>query len=112
MNSTAVADLGRAWNAGPILKFADSMGGNTGSINIGDVSGAKVFHVKDYIVRFCCPTGRTLCSYWFLQVHRTDNYVSTLKMFSSRTLNSECANGQNVSLLLVVPTVNVLIVNI
>lgn len=32
------------------------------------------------------------------KVHRGRNYVSTLKMYSSRTKNTECLNLANVSL--------------
>ena len=30
------------------------------------------------------------------QVHRGSRYVTSLKMYSSRTLNAECVNSQNV----------------
>jgi len=33
-----------------------------------------------------------------LQVHHGPNYVSTLKMFSTRTMSTECVNAQNARL--------------
>ncbi|KAI8996894.1 chondroitin AC/alginate lyase [Pilobolus umbonatus] len=43
----------------------------------GQLSGTQYFYTSDYLV------------------HRDSNYVTTLKMYSSRTTNAECVNSQN-----------------
>ncbi|OBZ87324.1 Chondroitinase-AC [Choanephora cucurbitarum] len=45
--------------------------------NQGDLVGTRYFYNADYLV------------------HRGTNYIVTLKMYSSRTVNSECVNTQN-----------------
>ncbi|KAI7894163.1 galactose mutarotase-like domain-containing protein [Mucor mucedo] len=45
--------------------------------NQGDLVGTRYFYNADYMV------------------HRAPNYITTLKMYSSRTINSECLNAQN-----------------
>ncbi|KAJ6647176.1 Chondroitinase-AC [Pseudolycoriella hygida] len=60
-------------------KFQEIVGRlNSGSnVNPGGLIGTRFFPVSDYMV------------------HRGLNYVVTLKMFSTRTTNSECNNDQN-----------------
>ncbi|KAI8059771.1 galactose mutarotase-like domain-containing protein [Thamnidium elegans] len=50
---------------------------HTGDANQGDLVGTRYFYNADYMV------------------HRAPNYVTTMKMYSSRTINSECLNVQN-----------------
>lgn len=68
--------------------------------NAGSLNGNRMFYANDYMVR-------SLFFFWLLQftvyikqVHRGNGYVSTLKMYSSRTSNTECTNSQNVGLIL------------
>ncbi|KAI8971789.1 galactose mutarotase-like domain-containing protein [Mycotypha africana] len=49
----------------------------TEDANQGNLIGTRYFYNADYMI------------------HRAPNYVTTLKMYSSRTINSECLNAQN-----------------
>jgi len=55
-----------------------------------------MFYANDYMVgdqgSQCHHSGFLT---WF-QIHRGSGYVSTLKMYSTRTKNTECLNSQNV----------------
>ncbi|KAF7727850.1 hypothetical protein EC973_006963 [Apophysomyces ossiformis] len=55
--------------------------------NQGQLVGTRHFYRSDYMSN----TGTTIAT----QVHRGTDYVVTLKMFSTRTNNSECNNNQN-----------------
>jgi hypothetical protein len=77
LNLTSVGVLGEQWKADELSKFATSLSKSSKTANAGQVEGTKVFHSMDYLV------------------HRGSSYVSTLKMYSSRILNSECTNSQN-----------------
>ncbi|GAA5809430.1 hypothetical protein MFLAVUS_002838 [Mucor flavus] len=50
---------------------------HTEDANQGDLVGTRYFYNADYMV------------------HRAPDYVTTMKMYSSRTINSECLNTQN-----------------
>ncbi|KAI8378966.1 galactose mutarotase-like domain-containing protein [Blakeslea trispora] len=50
---------------------------STDDANQGDLVGTRYFYNADYLV------------------HRGPNFIVTLKMYSSRTVNSECVNTQN-----------------
>ena len=55
-----------------------------------------MFYTNDYMVS---SQGSRYCHSSFLtkfQIHRRSGYVSTLKMYSNRTKNTECLNSQNV----------------
>ncbi|KXN90692.1 Chondroitinase-AC [Leucoagaricus sp. SymC.cos] len=76
-NLTKVRQLGELWNNSILTEFAQSLSGGSNSANIGQVLGNRMFWDFDYMV------------------HRGRNYVSTVKMFSTRTKNTECLNSQN-----------------
>ncbi|KAF8232548.1 polysaccharide lyase family 8 protein [Tricholoma matsutake] len=76
-NLTAVGELGQQWNSKPLIDFATSLKNNTSNANAGSLQGNRMFYTNDYMVQ------------------RGPNYVSTLKMWSSRTSDSECLNSQN-----------------
>ncbi|KIK62001.1 polysaccharide lyase family 8 protein [Collybiopsis luxurians FD-317 M1] len=78
LNLSEVAELGNVWSSQDMIHFASSLANANGtSANAGALNGDKVFFANDYMV------------------HRGSNYVSTLKMYSTRTNNTECTNSQN-----------------
>lgn len=77
INLTEVTQLGTGWSSSPLTSFASSLSKGSDSANAGNLLGNNMFYDNDYMV------------------HRGRNYVSTLKMYSSRTQNTECTNLQN-----------------
>ncbi|KAG5649680.1 hypothetical protein H0H81_002521 [Sphagnurus paluster] len=77
MNLTRIKDLGQRWSSDALINFADSLCGIGSNANAGSFVGNKMFFANDYMV------------------HRGSKYVSTLKMFYKRTMNTECVNTQN-----------------
>lgn len=59
-----------------------------------------MFFANDYMVRIHAHLDRSRhwqISHNFMQVQRGPGYVTTVKMYSNRTKNTECLNDQNVS---------------
>ncbi|KAG6857590.1 hypothetical protein H0H87_000189 [Tephrocybe sp. NHM501043] len=77
INLTQVLELGDQWSSDPLNNFAKSLSGKVKNANAGNLQGNRMFFTNDYMV------------------HRGDNYVTTLKMFSTRSKNTECTNSQN-----------------
>lgn len=77
INMTLIETLGEQWDSDIMKTFASSLANTTPHANAGNLVGNRVFYANDYMV------------------HRGENYVSTLKMVSSRTLTTECINTQN-----------------
>ncbi|KXN89990.1 Chondroitinase-AC [Leucoagaricus sp. SymC.cos] len=77
LNLTEIGQLGRLWNSSIITKIAQSLSEDGKNANAGNLIGNCMFYDNDYMV------------------HRGKNYVSTVKMFSTRTENTECVNSQN-----------------
>ncbi|KIY52561.1 polysaccharide lyase family 8 protein [Fistulina hepatica ATCC 64428] len=77
LNLTEIDELGTAWSSDSLRNFASSLSTPSGNANAGSLIGNKMFYANDYMV------------------HRGANYVTTLKMYSSRTQNTECTNSQN-----------------
>ncbi|KAL1742014.1 polysaccharide lyase family 8 protein [Schizophyllum fasciatum] len=77
INVTAVKELGRLSGNKAISDMAISLKGGAEGANAGKLEGNRMFYANDYIV------------------HRGKDYVSTLKMYSERTKNSECTNSAN-----------------
>ncbi|TEB06349.1 polysaccharide lyase family 8 protein [Coprinellus micaceus] len=71
-NLTTVLKLGNLWSSEVLKSYVYSLQSNQGTANAGNKLGNMLFFANDYMV------------------HRGSNYVSTLKMYSSRTLNTEC----------------------
>ncbi|KAL0071852.1 hypothetical protein AAF712_000774 [Marasmius tenuissimus] len=76
INLTKVNQLGQEWQSDTLMRFAQLSQGSSSS-NAGQLVGNRMFYANDYMV------------------HRGDNYVSTVKMYSKRTKNTECTNSQN-----------------
>jgi hypothetical protein len=77
INITEIHQLGEEWDSGTLTEIADSLSRNTTNANIGTLMGNRMFYANDYMVQ------------------RGPGYVTTLKMYSTRTRNSECTNSQN-----------------
>ncbi|TFK77066.1 polysaccharide lyase family 8 protein [Pluteus cervinus] len=76
-NLTQLQLLGQQWNSSQLLDAYDLFNTSSSSANPGTLVGNKMFYTNDYMV------------------HRGAGYVTTLKMFSKRTQNTECTNSQN-----------------
>ncbi|KAK0465139.1 galactose mutarotase-like domain-containing protein [Desarmillaria tabescens] len=77
LNLTEVEVLGNLWSSNILTSFSQSLSTNVTHANAGNLSGNRMFYANDYMV------------------HRGSNYMSTVKMVSTRTLTSECVNSQN-----------------
>ncbi|EAU93014.2 chondroitin AC lyase [Coprinopsis cinerea okayama7 len=77
INLTKTWELGRLWSSPSLTTFGESLMQNFSSANAGGLTGTRMFFANDYMV------------------HRGPNFFSSLKMYSSRTLNTECINSQN-----------------
>ncbi|KAF8642386.1 hypothetical protein AX16_009654 [Volvariella volvacea WC 439] len=77
MDLTQLQLLGTQWNSTGLLEVYSNLISPSSTANAGSLFGNKMFFTNDYMV------------------HRGNGYVTTLKMFSKRTQNTECTNGQN-----------------
>ncbi|KAG8969766.1 hypothetical protein FRC03_001111 [Tulasnella sp. 419] len=77
VNLTDIKRLGQEWNSYLISNAATNLLKNSTTANAGDLVGTRMFYSNDYLV------------------NRGSNYVTTVKMLSSRTGNTECVNNQN-----------------
>ncbi|KAL0579357.1 hypothetical protein V5O48_002633 [Marasmius crinis-equi] len=76
LNLTKVNQLGQEWQSDTLARFSQ-LSQDSSSANAGQLVGNRNFYANDYMV------------------HRGSNYVSTVKMYSTRTKNTECTNSQN-----------------
>ncbi|KIO31812.1 hypothetical protein M407DRAFT_217909 [Tulasnella calospora MUT 4182] len=77
MNLTQVEQLGDQWKDTKMKDVATRLKKPGKTANAGNTPGNRMFWVNDYMV------------------HRGKNYVTTVKMLSKRTTNTECVNSQN-----------------
>ncbi|KAJ6575156.1 polysaccharide lyase family 8 protein [Mycena capillaripes] len=77
LNLTKIGVLGEEWGSDALVNFSDNLSQNTTTANAGNLLGNKNFFDNDY---------------W---VHRGAAYVTTLKMYSTRSRNTECTNLAN-----------------
>ncbi|KAJ7692116.1 polysaccharide lyase family 8 protein [Mycena rosella] len=77
VNLTQIEVLGQLWASDSITGVFNTLNADDTSVNPGSLVGNRMFYANDYMV------------------HRGDNYVVTLKMYSKRTENTECVNSQN-----------------
>ncbi|KAG1828622.1 polysaccharide lyase family 8 protein [Suillus variegatus] len=76
-NLSKVEELGENWNSDVLVDFARSLSSNITHANVGGILGNRMFYKNDYMVT------------------RGPGYVTSLKMYSTRTRNTECTNSQN-----------------
>ncbi|KAF8640729.1 hypothetical protein AX17_000381 [Amanita inopinata Kibby_2008] len=74
INLTEVELLGEQWSSSNLISFAEQLSKNTSNANAGSLIGNRLNNLE--------------------KVHRGRNYVSTLKMYSSRTRNTDANNLQ------------------
>ncbi|KAG9041290.1 hypothetical protein FS837_012462 [Tulasnella sp. UAMH 9824] len=77
MNLTQVERLGEQWKDSKMKDVATRLKKPSKTANAGNTLGNRMFWINDYMV------------------HRGENYVTTVKMLSKRTTNTECLNSQN-----------------
>ncbi|KAI0724522.1 polysaccharide lyase family 8 protein [Cerioporus squamosus] len=77
VNVSRIQQLGDEWNSDKLKSVGESLSESSSSANSGNLVGNRMFYANDYMVQ------------------RGPGYVSSLKMYSSRTLNTECTNSQN-----------------
>lgn len=77
MNISEVQQLGEEWNSTVLLEFSSTLSANTTDANVGELHGNRMFFANDYMVT------------------RGPGYVTTVRMYSNRTINTECLNSQN-----------------
>ncbi|KAJ7181703.1 polysaccharide lyase family 8 protein [Mycena crocata] len=77
LNLTKIDALGQEWGSRTLLDFSKTLSRKATSANAGNLRGNRMFYDNDYMV------------------HRGSAYVTTLKMYSSRSRNSECVNLAN-----------------
>ncbi|KAJ8502797.1 hypothetical protein ONZ45_g11431 [Pleurotus djamor] len=72
INLTQVQELGGLWESDVLIRFAQSLSGAASTANAAQLIGNRMFFTNDYMV------------------HRGSNYITTIRMYSKRTLNTEC----------------------
>ncbi|PSS37709.1 hypothetical protein PHLCEN_2v402 [Hermanssonia centrifuga] len=77
INITEISQLGEEWNSPTLSSVGASLAINTTNANVGGIQGNRMFFDNDYMVQ------------------RGPGYVTTVKMYSNRTQNTECLNDQN-----------------
>ncbi|KAF7335470.1 Polysaccharide lyase family 8 protein [Mycena venus] len=77
LNLTQIQALGQLWGSSDITTLYNDLNANGTTVNPGPIVGNRMFYTNDYMV------------------HRGQNYMITLKMYSKRTENAECVNSQN-----------------
>ncbi|KZP04687.1 polysaccharide lyase family 8 protein, partial [Athelia psychrophila] len=78
-NISEVQQLANQWQSDALLEVVDSLQTNTSDANSGSIVGNRMFYANDYMVQ------------------RGSGYITTVKMYSTRTNNTECTNFQNAS---------------
>ncbi|KAI0035969.1 polysaccharide lyase family 8 protein [Vararia minispora EC-137] len=77
LNLAEIQTLGQQWNSEVLTNAHSRLVKPSQDANVGQITGNRMFWSNDYMV------------------HRGVGYVSTVKMYSTRTLNTECTNSQN-----------------
>ncbi|GJJ11953.1 hypothetical protein Clacol_006191 [Clathrus columnatus] len=77
INTTDIQVLGLLWNSSDLVSVFNGLSTSTGTANVGNLLGNRMFWNNDYMVQ------------------RGTNYTTTLRLYSTRTHNTECLNSQN-----------------
>ncbi|KZV71320.1 polysaccharide lyase family 8 protein [Peniophora sp. CONT] len=77
INLTDLQSLGNAWGSAPLQQAYQDLSVDTDDANSGNLRGNRIFYANDYAVQ------------------RGAGYTSHLRMYSKRTVNTECTNSQN-----------------
>ncbi|KZP04685.1 polysaccharide lyase family 8 protein, partial [Athelia psychrophila] len=76
-NVSELQQLADQWQSDALLDVVESLQTNTSDANSGSIVGNRMFYANDYMVQ------------------RGSGYVTTVKMYSTRTKNTECTNSEN-----------------
>ncbi|KAL0951139.1 hypothetical protein HGRIS_007874 [Hohenbuehelia grisea] len=77
-NLTQLNVLAQEWDSPALASVFDALSSSSGSsANVGSLNGNRMFYANDYMV------------------HRGAGYITTLRIHSKRTQNTECSNSQN-----------------
>jgi hypothetical protein len=106
LNLTEVLELGKLWSSASLIDFANSLTPTTPNANAGNLVGNRMFYAEDYMVGVFLASIQYFLTRNFMKVHRGSNYVTSVKMFSNRTKNTECINSQNVGLFILLVVIN------
>ena len=98
-NLTEVRVLGESWQSDKLVNIVDSLNQNTTDANAGSLNGNRMFWDNDYMVRLSPKYNIMKCPDLDAKtkVNRGSGYVASVRMYSTRTQNTECDNSQNVS---------------
>ncbi|KAI0029629.1 polysaccharide lyase family 8 protein [Vararia minispora EC-137] len=77
LNFTQIEVLGQEWQSPEVQQVFQDLSLATTDANAGKIEGNRMFFTNDYMIQ------------------RGSGYVSTLRMYSKRTQNTECTNSQN-----------------
>ncbi|EMD42021.1 polysaccharide lyase family 8 protein [Gelatoporia subvermispora B] len=77
INVTDIGRLGQLWDSDTLKSTSESLAKPTLDANAGKLKGNRMFYANDYMVQ------------------RGPGYVTTIRMYSNRTHNTECVNSQN-----------------
>jgi hypothetical protein len=106
INLAKVLELGELWSSASLIDFANSLTPTTPNANAGNLVGNRMFYAEDYMVGTFFASIQYLFTLNFLKVHRGSNYVTSVKMFSNRTKNTECTNSQNVGIFILLVAIS------
>ncbi|GJE86084.1 polysaccharide lyase family 8 protein [Phanerochaete sordida] len=77
INITEIQQLGEEWGSDTLTTVYDRLSSPSDNANVGGLTGNRMFFANDYMVQ------------------RGPGYVTTVRMYSNRTTNTECTNDQN-----------------
>lgn len=77
INITEIEQLGEEWDSDTLTTVYDRLASPSADANVGGLTGNRMFFANDYMVQ------------------RGPGYVTTVRMYSNRTKNTECTNDQN-----------------
>ncbi|KAI0094643.1 polysaccharide lyase family 8 protein [Irpex rosettiformis] len=77
INITEIQQLGQLWNSSTLLSVYSGLSSKSSNANVGSIVGNRMFYDNDYMVQ------------------RGPGYITSVKMYSNRTKNTECLNDQN-----------------
>jgi len=106
INLAKVLELGKLWSSASLIDFANSLTPTTPNANAGNLVGNRMFYAEDYMVGAFLTSIQYLLTRNFMKVHRGSNYVTSVKMFSNRTKNTECINSQNVGIFILLAAIS------
>ena len=95
INITEIKELGEEWDSDTLTSVYSKLASESTSANVGDIRGNRMFFANDYMAsRY--PVAKDASLTILIQVQRGPGYLTSVRMYSNRTRNTECTNNQNV----------------